>query len=100
MRLVVEVPKRLIVLLVHLKTARQWAKTTLQGGEMLIKCLVSLLYPQVFAVMCQQLLKPLIRLVFCLDGVRSQEQNKWHRKSVQDICQLAELIMSQSLFHK
>ncbi|XP_015778811.1 PREDICTED: unhealthy ribosome biogenesis protein 2 homolog [Acropora digitifera] len=55
---------------------------------------------KVFAVMCQQLLKPLIRLVFCLDGVRSQEQNNWHRKSVQDICQLAELIMSQSLFHK
>ncbi|KAK2555339.1 Unhealthy ribosome biogenesis protein 2-like protein [Acropora cervicornis] len=33
---------------------------------------------KVFAVMCQQLLKPLIRLVFCLDGVRSQEQNKDH----------------------
>ena len=33
MRLVLEVGKRLIVLQVHLETVRQWAKTTLQGGE-------------------------------------------------------------------
>ncbi|XP_068694742.1 unhealthy ribosome biogenesis protein 2 homolog [Montipora foliosa] len=58
---------------------------------------------KVFSAMCQQLLGPLTRLLFCLSEVQNQKQlnrcELW-TKMAQDISQLAELALTRSLFHK